>query len=246
MKYKYTDTVIVIPARFNSTRLPGKSLADINGLPMVVRVMNIAKQLGLCETIVATENQQVVETIQKYNGVAVLTDDNLQSGTDRVYQALKKTNNEYKYIVNLQGDMPNIDGEIIEQITDLLHQHNNADVMTAVYKIKDLSWREKPQCVKAVLSYNESQNYHKCLYFSRSNVPNGNGDAYAHLGIYGYTKSSLERFVALPTSRLEKSEKLEQLRALENNMSVYATIVDSFPISVDVDEDLKLARKFIK
>ena len=94
MKYKYTDTIIVIPARFASTRLPGKSLADINGLPMVVRVMNIAKQLGLCETIVATENQQVVETIQKYNGIAVLTDDNLQSGTDRVYQALKKTNNE--------------------------------------------------------------------------------------------------------------------------------------------------------
>ena len=142
--------------------------------------------------------------------------------------------------------MPNIDGKIIEEIIKILHKNSYIDIATAVYKITDNSWRTKPQCVKAVLSYNEQQNCHKCLYFSRANIPSGDGDAYAHLGIYGYKKESLEKFVNYPVSRLEKSEKLEQLRALENNMSIYATIVNSFPISVDVEEDLELARKLIK
>ena len=113
---KYNDTIIVIPARFNSTRLPGKSLADINGLPMVVRVMKIATQLNLCDVIVATESQNVVNVVEQYNGEVVLTDDNLQSGTDRVFQALKKTSRNYQYIINLQGDMPNIDGDITKSI----------------------------------------------------------------------------------------------------------------------------------
>ena len=243
---KYDDTIIVIPARFGSTRLPGKSLKDINGLPMVVRVMNIAKSLDICDVIVATEDQKVVDVVEKYNGEAVLTDNTLQSGTDRIYQALKKTNRTYKYIINVQGDMPNIDGKIIKEIVQLLHTNDTIEIATAIYKITDNSWRQKPQCVQAVIAYNEKQNCHKCLYFSRSDVPNGSGDAYAHLGIYGYTKDSLEKFVSLPVSRLEKSEKLEQLRALENNMSISAIIVDSFPISVDVEEDLELARKLIK
>ena len=243
---KYDDTIIVIPARFGSTRLPGKSLKDINGLPMVVRVMNIAKSLDICDVIVATEDQKVVDVVEKYNGEAVLTDNTLQSGTDRIYQALKKTNRTYKYIINVQGDMPNIDGKIIKEIIQLLHTNDTIEIATAIYKITDNSWRQKPQCVQAVIAYNEKQNCHKCLYFSRSDVPNGSGDAYAHLGIYGYTKDSLEKFVSLPVSRLEKSEKLEQLRALENNMSISAIIVDSFPISVDVEEDLELARKLIK
>ena len=243
---KYNDTIIVIPARFNSTRLPGKSLADINGLPMVVRVMKIATQLNLCDVIVATESQNVVNVVEQYNGEVVLTDDNLQSGTDRVFQALKKTSRNYQYIINLQGDMPNIDGDIILQIADMLHNDTNIEIATAVYKIVNEDWREKKQCVKAVLAYNNKNNYHKCLYFSRSNVPYGNGDAFAHLGIYGYKKHSLEKFVSLPMSNLEKSEKLEQLRALENDISIYAKIVNSFPISVDIQEDLEEARKVIK
>ena len=203
---KYDDTIIVIPARFGSTRLPGKSLKDINGLPMVVRVMNIAKSLDICDVIVATEDQKVVDVVEKYNGEAVLTDNTLQSGTDRIYQALKKTNRTYKYIINVQGDMPNIDGKIIKEIIQLLHTNDTIEIATAIYKITDNSWRQKPQCVQAVIAYNEKQNCHKCLYFSRSDVPNGSGDAYAHLGIYGYTKDSLEKFVSLPVSRLEKSQ----------------------------------------
>lgn len=243
---RYNDTIIVIPARFGSTRLPGKSLLDINGLPMVIRVMNIAQQLNICEVLVATESEKVAEIVKQYGGTAILTDKNLQSGTDRVFQALNNVPNKYDYIINLQGDMPNIDGAIILQIADILHENKNTDIITAIYKIVDQSWRQKPQCVKAVISYNENINLHKCLYFSRSDVPNGSEDAFAHLGIYGYTQKSLERFVSLSPSRLEKSEKLEQLRALENDMSIYATIVKHFPISVDVMEDLQEARKIIK
>lgn len=243
---KYTDTIIIIPARFNSTRLPGKSLADINGLPMVVRVMKIAESLKLCDVVVATEDKKVVDTVLSHGGKAILTSNNLQSGTDRVFHALKKIGGKYNYIINLQGDMPNIDGKIIREVITILHKKKDIDILTAVYKIVDQKWRDKSQCVKAVFAYNKDKNFHKCIYFSRSNIPNGSGDAYAHVGIYGYTKKSLKKFVSLPVSLLEKSEKLEQLRAIENGMSVHTIIVNSFPISVDVLDDLKIARKYIK
>lgn len=243
---KFDDTIIVIPARFNSTRLPGKSLADINGLPMVVRVMKIAEKLNLCDVVVATEDKRVVETILKNGGKAILTSADLQSGTDRVYQAIQNIGKDYKYVINLQGDMPNIDGEIIKKIILLLHSEKNIDILTAVYKITDVSWRNKPQCVKAVIAYDEMKNYHRCIYFSRSDVPNGSGDAYAHLGIYGYTSESLKKFISLPVSILERSEKLEQLRAIENMINIHTIIVDNFPISVDTQDDLEMARKFIK
>ena len=239
------SVAIVIPARFSSTRLPGKSLADINGLPMVVRVMNIAKRIGKYDVIVATEDKRVVDAVEKYNGVAVLTDNTLQSGTDRVYQAINKIGKDYDYIINLQGDMPNVKEYVINNVIDIL-QNNKIDIATAIYKIQDNTWREKKQVVKAVISYNETLNFHKCLYFSRSNVPYGEGDCYAHLGIYGYTRKKKKKFVSLKQSLLEKSEKLEQLRALENGMSIYATIVKDFPISVDIQEDLDLARKTIR
>ena len=243
---RYDDVVIVIPARYNSTRLPGKSLADINGLPMVVRVMKISESINLCDVVVATESEKVADVVKKYNGKVVLTSDDLNSGTDRVFQALNCLDKQYKYVINLQGDMPNIDANIIKTVIELLRKKSNADIITAVYKIKDQSWRQKTQCVKAVLAYNEKENFHKCLYFSRSDIPYGESDAFAHLGIYGYKIDSLNKFVSLKVSLLEKSEKLEQLRALENEMSVYATVVDSFPISVDVAEDLENARKYIK
>jgi 3-deoxy-manno-octulosonate cytidylyltransferase (CMP-KDO synthetase) len=242
---KYSDTAIFIPARYGSTRLRGKSLMDINGKPMVVRVMEIAKNSNLCDVVVATESNDVVDVVEKFGGIAVLTDANLQSGTDRIYQALERVGKKYDYVINLQGDMPNIDVKIIADICEAVRE-NVADIITAVYKIKDNSWRGKPQCVKAVITNVNNEKYHRCLYFSRANVPTGEGDAYAHLGIYGYTYVSLKKFVNLVPSPLEKSEKLEQLRALENGMSISAIIANSFPISVDVVEDLEEARRVIK
>ena len=243
---KYDDTIIVIPARYGSTRLPGKSIADINGIPMVARVMNIAKNINLCNVIVATEDKSVIQIVEKFDGKALLTSNDLKSGTDRVFQALQKLNREYKYIVNLQGDMPNIKGEIIKKVIDLLHDNNDADIITAVCKTQNQDLLKKPQCVKAVLAYNQNKDFHKCLYFSRSIVPYNCTDGYIHIGIYGYKQESLKKFVSLPQSNLEKIEKLEQLRALENNMHIYTFITDNLPIGVDTKEDLDLARQIIK
>ena len=245
---KYEDTIIIIPARYNSTRLPGKSLADINGKPMVVRVMNIAKSLDICDVLVATESQNVVDVVKQYSGECILTDDTLQSGTDRIYQALQKTNRDgkYKYIINLQGDMPNVDKQVIIDVIEMLHSDKNVKMATAISKIEDKTWIDLPQVVKAVICYNEKENCHRCLYFTRAGCPTGIGDKYAHLGIYGYTAETLEKFISLPQSLLEKSEKLEQLRALENGIDIYACIVKNFPISVDVKEDLEKARQVIK
>lgn len=245
---KYEDTIIIIPARYHSTRLPGKSLADINGKPMVVRVMDIAKSLDICDVLVATESQNVVDVVEKFGGKCILTDDNLNSGTDRIYQALQKTNknNKYKYIVNLQGDMPNVDKQVIIDVVEMLHKNQNVKIATAIAKIEDKTWIDLPQVVKAVVCYNEKENCHKCLYFTRAGCPTGDGDKYAHLGIYGYTADALEKFVSIQQSLLEKSEKLEQLRALENGIDIYACVVKNFPISVDVKEDLEKARKLIK
>ena len=243
---KYEDTIIVIPSRFGSTRLPGKALADINGTPMVVRVMNIAKKAGLCDVLVATEDQRIVDVVNQNGGQGILTDDTLQSGTDRVYQALQRSGKDYKYILNLQGDMPNVDPQVIIDVIELLHQNPEVEMATAVSKIEEQSMRQLPQVVQVALAVNNNKNCHNCLYFSRSDIPNGPGDAYAHLGIYGYTKETLEKFVKLPVSRLEKSERLEQLRALENGIKIHACIVNSFPVSVDTPMDLEKARKIIK
>ncbi len=253
---KYSDTVIIIPSRYCSTRLEGKPLVDINGTPMIVRVMNIATSLKLCDVYVATDDDRIANTVKNNNGNVVLTDSNLHSGTDRVFQALnkieKKTKQKFDFIVNLQGDMPNIDGIIIKDIIKTLHkkqskqQKINRNIITAVYKIVNQSWRKKPQCVKAIIAHNNKENYHRCLYFSRSDIPSGSGNAYAHLGIYGYTRDSLCKFVKLSASPLEESERLEQLRALENNLEINAVVVDSFPVSVDTKEDLKDARELIK
>ena len=245
---KYDDTIIIIPARFGSTRLPGKSLADINGKPMVVRVVEIAKSLDVCDVLVATESQKVVDVVNDFGYDCILTDDNLQSGTDRIYQALNKTGrqNKYEYVINLQGDMPNIDKKIILDVIEMLHQNDKIQIATAISKIEDKTWIDLPQVVKAVIAFNPNQNCHRCLYFTRAGCPTGTGDKYAHLGIYGYRYDALKKFVSLPQSLLEKSEKLEQLRALENGIDIYACVVKNFPISVDVAEDLEKARRMIK
>ena len=169
---KYDDTIIIIPSRFGSTRLNGKPLADINGIPMIVRVMNIAKSLDLCDVYVATDDNRIADVVTDNNGKVILTNNNLNSGTDRVFQALKKikqkTKKDYDFIINLQGDMPDIDKTVIKKIAETLHhcakqqlKKSEENIVTAIYKIVDQSWRKKSQCVKAIIAYNNKKNYHK-------------------------------------------------------------------------------------
>ncbi|MCR4623534.1 MAG: 3-deoxy-manno-octulosonate cytidylyltransferase [Alphaproteobacteria bacterium] len=237
------DTLVVIPARISSTRLPGKVLADINGRPLIVRAYECAMLSQVGDVIVACDDSGVKNAIEGIGGTAVLTDPKLPSGTDRVFEAWQKFDSEkkYNYVINVQGDLPFVDAEFIEKAAEIV-KGSSCDISTLATPIKDESYKCS-STVKPVISFMGS-NSGEALYFSRSAVPYG-GPYYNHVGIYCFRAESLIRFVNLPQSPLEKTEKLEQLRALENNMTIGITIIDKeSPISIDTYEDLERARAY--
>ena len=237
---------IVIPARINSSRLANKVLADINGKPMIVRVFENCKKTNIHDVFVATDSIDVKKAIEKVGGVAFLTNPDLPSGTDRVFECLSQNGLQDKFdiVVNVQGDVPNISPLLVNQTHDLLLKFLNADISTAVIKIMEEAKLHNPNVVKAVLNMKDKDSG-KALYFTRANAPSGEGDKFEHVGIYAYRMKALKKFVSLSPSILEKQEKLEQLRALENDMTIFAQIVDFKAISVDTAEDLTFARKNI-
>ncbi|MEN9782516.1 MAG: 3-deoxy-manno-octulosonate cytidylyltransferase [Pseudomonadota bacterium] len=243
---RHSDSVVIIPARIGSTRLPKKMLADINGMPLITRTMSKLIGENVCDVFVATDSEEIAQAVEIAGGNAIMTDPELQSGTDRVYAAYKKLSKQYDYIVNVQGDMPNIKPNTVWQVLSLVKNNPFVDISTAVCKFPVSDEVAKSNIVKAVISNSESSNnLNKALYFSRSQIPYGSDYYYYHLGLYGYNKDSLKKFVSLKPSTLEQTEKLEQLRAMENGMSIYCVEVGTFPISVDVPEDLDQARKEI-
>ena len=245
MSHFIKNAVIIIPARLNSTRLPEKALININGVAMIVRVLNIAKSLNLCDVYVATDSNKIANVVTANAGKVILTDSNLESGTDRIFQALQKieqhSHKKYDYIVNLQGDMPNIKPYIIEQALKCAISNQDADIMTVACEFPaNSSKNDSPHTAKVALCFNELGDSHKALYFSRSNIPHGNDNKYCQMGLYVYRQQSLQKFASLRQSKLELLEKLEQLRALENDMKIYCTIVKDFPDEVNVIEDVKI------
>lgn len=236
------QVAIIIPARMNSTRLPGKILADIGGKPMVVRVMEQAYAAKVGDVYVACAEEIIAEQVIKYGGNPILTDPQLKSGTDRINQALKSLNNklDYDFIINLQGDLPNISPTIIQQLVK--NFTNATDIITPIAKIKDESDISNPNVVKVAFSPASKL----ALYFSRSAIPYNAAQYYQHIGIYGYKKESLERFVALQESFLEEVEKLEQLRALEHGIKIQLLEIDDIPLSVDTINDLNKIIKIYK
>ncbi|MDB2414323.1 3-deoxy-manno-octulosonate cytidylyltransferase [Rickettsiales bacterium] len=242
-----TKIVICIPARLASTRLPNKPLADINGKPMIIHVLERAKEANIGDIIVACAEKEIADNVEKFGGKAILTDPELPSGTDRIYQALKKANYKADYVVNVQGDLPTLDPALINKSVDILKNDEKVDISTLAAIIKNEDERENPNVVKAVISFdNEKNKTGKALYFTRASAPYGNGDLYHHIGLYAYKMQALEKFVNLPPSSLEKREKLEQLRALENNMRIDVAIVDTVPLGVDTQEDLQKAINALK
>ncbi len=236
-------TLVVIPARILSTRLPRKVLADINGRSLIVRVYENAVASGVGDVIVACDDSQVKEAIENIGGIAVLTDPELPSGTDRVFEAWQKfdTEKKYEYIINVQGDLPFLDAEFIQKAKEIVKE-SGYDISTLATPIKDGSYK-KPSTVKPVISFRNAKKG-RALYFSRAEVPYG-GPYYNHVGIYCFRAESLKKFVKFPQSLLEKTEKLEQLRALENDMTIGITVVDKdSPISIDTYEDLERARNY--
>lgn len=237
------NAIIIIPARMGSTRFPNKPLADICGKPMILRVLEQALKTGVKNIIAAVAEREIYDEVIKSGFNAIITDPELPSGTDRISQALENfgSTENIEYIVNLQGDLPTIEPRIIDDLLKLIAE-NNYDIVTAVVEIAEKEEKTNPNVVKAVVSW-KSDNSGKALYFTRATAPHNAEELYHHIGIYVYTKNALEKFVKLVPSELEKTEKLEQLRALENDMTIGVLKVDTVPLGVDTMEDLEKAIK---
>ncbi len=231
--------LIIIPARLASTRLPSKPLADILGKPMIQRVYEQALAADLGDVVIACDGEEIANAARKFSAKFVITDPNLPSGTDRIYAAWKAIGGDFEVIVNLQGDLPNIDPRVIVAAAKAALD-KDCDIATVASKIKNLDEITNPNVVKIA----RAESGH-ALYFSRSAIPHGKGDFLHHIGIYAYKTSALEKFVKLAPSILEKRESLEQLRALENDMKIVVEIVDAHPLSVDTPEDLAAVTKVI-
>jgi 3-deoxy-manno-octulosonate cytidylyltransferase (CMP-KDO synthetase) len=237
--------ILLIPARLASTRLPAKPLAEIGGVPMIVRVLRQAEAAGLGPVVVAAAEAEIVAVVEKAGGRAVLTDPGLPSGSDRIHAALEKLDPEHRHdvVVNLQGDLPALDPAQIRAVAAALIE-SGADIATLAAEITDPAERDNPSVVKAVVAWNGDGRLGRALYFTRATAPSGEGPLYHHVGIYAYRRDALARFVSLPPSPLEKREKLEQLRALEANMSIAVARVDRVPLSVDTPADLAKANLY--
>lgn len=240
-----SNVVAVIPARYSSTRLPGKPLMDICGWPMVRHVFERVKRCGeVDKVIVATDDKRVAEAVEAFGGYAVLTSPAHISGTDRVAEAAKGM--KCSIVVNVQGDEPLIRPEVIDATVSFLKSREEASVATACSSLDDQHEIFNPNVVKVVLD-----KFGRALYFSRAPIPylrNGGGHerpAYRHIGLYAYRSSFLYEFANMKPTPLELSEKLEQLRILENGYDIHVAIVDYEPIGVDTVEDLERVRAII-
>ncbi|NNU47257.1 3-deoxy-manno-octulosonate cytidylyltransferase [Rhizobium sp. WYCCWR 11279] len=237
--------LVLIPARMASTRLPGKPLADICGLPMIVQVAMRAREAAIGRVVVAVDDAQVFDAVAAAGFEVVMTSTDHQSGSDRIFEALTKVDpdGKAKIIVNVQGDLPTIDPETVRAALRPL-ENEAVDIGTLTTEIDNEEDKTAPHIVKIVGSPISAARLH-ALYFTRATAPYGQGPLYHHIGLYAYRRAALERFVSLGPSTLERRESLEQLRALEAGMRIDAEIVDTVPLGVDTPADLEKARRIL-
>lgn len=238
-------TLVLIPARMASTRLPGKPLADIAGMPMIVQVAKRAQEANVGRIIVAVDHQDTYDAVASAGFEVVMTREDHQSGSDRIFEAIQKADpdGEIEMVVNVQGDLPTIEPEAVRAALRPL-ENPEVDIATLTVEIRDEHEKTNPNVVKVVGSP-VSDTRMRALYFTRATAPYGSGPLYHHIGLYAYRRPALERFVALGPSALEKRESLEQLRALEAGMRIDVEIVDSIPLGVDTPADLEKARAIL-
>ena len=234
--------VIIIPARMAASRLPGKPLADIGGKPMIHHVWERATAADIAPVWVATDHEEIMDVIRAAGGAAVMTREDHPSGSDRTFEAVSRIDPDGRFdvILNLQGDLPEMDPAIAVTLLDTVRD-GGAELSTLVTPAS-AEEAALPQVVKAVVSWQEGQNLGQALYFSRAAVPHGDSPFYHHVGVYGWRREALARFVTLPPSPLETSEKLEQLRALEAGMRIAVAAIESAPAGVDTEADLAATR----
>ncbi|SDJ05674.1 MULTISPECIES: 3-deoxy-manno-octulosonate cytidylyltransferase [Bradyrhizobium] len=240
-----TRTLVLIPARMAATRLPGKPLLDIGGLPMIVHVLRRAEEAQIGRVAVATDTPEIAAAVKLHGGEVVMTRPDHPSGSDRIYEALKQLDPQGKIeiVVNLQGDFPTISPGNIRDVLPPLADPA-VDIATLAAQIHTEEEATNPNVVKAVGSPIGPRRL-RALYFTRATAPTGDGPRYHHIGLYAYRRAALERFVTLPPSPLEQQEKLEQLRALEAGMRIDVMIVDTVPRGVDTPADLETARRLL-
>ncbi len=233
--------MIIIPARLGSSRFPSKVLADVAGMPMVIRTAKAVEDID--RVVIATDSSEVLEIADSFDIEAVITSDSHESGTDRVYEAAKKLNlSESEIIVNVQADEPFIEPEVVSAVYELTRKYadNESVIATSAYKKINNPEADDPNIVKVVTDSSDI-----ALYFSRAKIPyprDHHFDEYkGHLGIYGYTMKSLSIYCSLPASALEHVEKLEQLRILEAGYRVAMTEVETESFGIDTYEDLQRA-----
>lgn len=246
-----TNFTVIIPARFQSSRLPGKPLIDLQGLPMIIRVANQAKKSNATAVIVATDNQKILQVCQSYNIDAVMTAESHSSGTDRIAEVISKKNlnNENQIIVNVQGDEPLIAPENINLVAELLAADKSAEMATLAYQITDWEAFTNPNNVKVVCD-----KFANAIYFSRANIPFPrdlmrqkdyinlplNFPVYHHIGLYAYNAKFVEKFTKLEPAPLEICESLEQLRAIYHGYKIKVGVVNSAPApGIDTPEDVE-------
>jgi 3-deoxy-manno-octulosonate cytidylyltransferase (CMP-KDO synthetase) len=235
------NPIILIPARMASTRLPDKPLALINGVPMIVHVMLRAREANAGRVVVACDGEAIAQAIARAGGEAVLTDPDLPSGSDRIFQALQAIDPDKKHdiILNVQGDMPTINPHVIKLSLQLMHDPQ-VDIATLAARIHDERELTNNAVVKPIIALNADGKTGRALDFNRNDAAPG---AFHHIGLYVYRREALERFVKLPPSENEKSRKLEQMRAMDNGMRIDVAIVDEAPLGVDTPETLEEARR---
>jgi 3-deoxy-manno-octulosonate cytidylyltransferase (CMP-KDO synthetase) len=239
------DTIVMIPARMASSRLPGKPMADIAGLPMIVQVVRRAEEAAIGRVVVATDAEEIATAVRQAGGEPVMTRADHPSGSDRIFEALGKADpkGEAKIVVNVQGDLPTIEPQVIRAALTPLADPA-VDIATLAAEIRKAEEHSNPGVVKLVGTPAGPQRL-RALYFTRATAPTGDGPRYHHIGLYAYRREALERFVSLAPSPLEIRERLEQLRALEAGMRIDAAIVDTVPLGVDTAEDLETARRML-
>ena len=240
------NTAIIIPARLASTRLPNKPLLLINGKPMILHVWEQAVAAEIGEVIVATDSDQIKQVISEAGGNCELTRSNHQSGTDRIYEALENFDQDknINFIINLQGDLPQINRECLSSVVNLLSDEE-AEVSTLVCEMSDHDEINSKSIVKAIADINPNTKIGRAINFTRTPEASINGNYLHHIGLYAYTRSALEKFVHLAPSTREIDQKLEQLRALDNQMRIDIQLIDFLPLGVDTPEDLEKMQKLI-
>ena len=242
-----TKTLILIPSRMGATRLPGKPLLKINNLSIISHVFKRAEEANIGEVVVATDDQEILEDVLKNGGKAILTNKNHKTGTDRIYEAYEKLSiKNIDYILNLQGDEPNINKDDIINLNNLMISQN-AELGTLAAKIQNNKMLDNRNIVKVITDKKlEENNFPIALNFTRHDLSIDSKNIYHHVGIYCYKIRALEKFVRLDQTNKEKNNKLEQLRAIENNLKINVALTKFSPIGVDTQEDYLAIKKIME